>query len=760
MLSRVRFFFSMIGLCIVLAGCPVKADDPVAETDTTATASDCPLGGAAVKDVINAATVTVYTVDSTGTNDTSVSTGTTDTSGAWSAAPKPCATDGVYRVEVTDGTYTSEATKEAVTNTVAYTALVDTGSVDITGSAESLSITPVSTFIDERAANILASSKAGMGKGRYAGVSTLADAIAAATTEVKNLFGLTANPLTIVVNISDAAAVATNPEGTKMGLILGAMTEQAKTFADPGNFITALISDFADGVFDGTDATGAAITVSDPTAGDTTLSADAGTTGFTSALTDYLAGTDNAFSDSGIVLADISDIISDINTAIAASDTAIPTVTSKSPAADATDVAVDTNVTATFSEAMLATTLTGTSFTLKQGSTAISGAVTNADVSGATTSTFNPTGTLADETTYTAALATTITDAAGNALAATTWDFTTGSLYTLLGGDMQGVELVLSGAVTTIAGSSAGFLNHISGTSAQFMYPYGITNDGTNLYVADTGNHTIRQIVIATGAVTTLAGSQDQYITGTTDATGTLARFNGPHGVTTDGTYVWVADRTNHTIRKIVISTGAVTTIAGIAGSPGFLDHATGTSATFNLPTGITTDGTNLYVTDSGTHLVRKIVISSGAVSTIAGTGTTGTADGDGTAAAFNNPYGIATDGTYLYVVDNTNATIRKITIASPYTVSTLVGPSAGLVGPFGIATDGTNLYIGDDNANKVWETVKLSGALTLVAGSGTATFADGTGVSASFYAPRGVTTNGTYVYVVDGWNSRIRRIE
>jgi hypothetical protein len=127
---------------------------------------------------------------------------------------------------------------------------------------------------------------------------------------------LTKNPLTIDVNINDATAVESNPEGTKLGIILGAMTEQAKDFADPGNFIEALINDFADGTFDGLDASGVAITVSDPTAGDTTLVADAGTTGFTTALADYTAGTDNAFSDSGIVLSDVSDIVSDITTGI------------------------------------------------------------------------------------------------------------------------------------------------------------------------------------------------------------------------------------------------------------------------------------------------------------------------------------------------------------------------------------------------------------------------------------------------------------
>jgi len=97
-----------------------------------------------------------------------------------------------------------------------------------------------------------------------------------------------------------------------------------------------------------------------------------------------------------------------------------------------------------------------------------------------------------------------------------------------------------------------------------------------------------------------------------------------------------VADTGYHLIRKIVISTGVVTTVAG-TGSSGSA-NGTGTSASFNNPRGITTDGTNLYVADFGNHLIRKIVISTGAVTTLAGTGSSGSANGTGTSASFNNP--------------------------------------------------------------------------------------------------------------------------
>ena len=160
--------------------------------------------------------------------------------------------------------------------------------------------------------------------------------------------------------------------------------------------------------------------------------------------------------------------------------------------------------------------------------------------------------------------------------------------------------------VTTIAGS-AGTKGSAdgTGTAATFYCPIGITTDGTNLYVADQGNHTIRQIVLSTLAVTTIAGRAGT--TGSADGTGTAATFYNPTGITTDdGTNLYVADYGNHTMRKIVIATGAVTTVAGYAGFIGSADGPVGAAA-FYYPSGITTDGTNLYVTDTDANTIRKI---------------------------------------------------------------------------------------------------------------------------------------------------------
>jgi hypothetical protein len=220
--------------------------------------------------------------------------------------------------------------------------------------------------------------------------------------------------------------------------------------------------------------------------------------------------------------------------------------------------------------------------------------------------------------------------------------------------------VISTGAVTTFAGT-AGYSGSTDGTgsAAQFKYPYGITTDGTNLYVADNNNHTIRKIVISTAVVTTLAGTAG--VSGSTDGTGSAARFNLPNGITTDGTNLYVADYMNHTIRKIVISSGAVTTLAGSAGSYGS-DDGTGSAARFKYPSDITADGANLYVADTSNQTIRKIVISSGAVTTLAGSaGSYGSDDGTGSTARFWAPRGITAYGANLYVTNTNSHTIRKI---------------------------------------------------------------------------------------------------
>ncbi|MDD5594231.1 MAG: hypothetical protein PHG97_05790, partial [Candidatus Margulisbacteria bacterium] len=308
----------------------------------------------------------------------------------------------------------------------------------------------------------------------------------------------------------------------------------------------------------------------------------------------------------------------------------------------------------------------------------------------------------------------------------TTTTTTSSTTTTLMGGSIQGSVLSLEGTVTTFAGTagSAGSID-ATGIDARFNQPNDITTDGTNLYITDMNDNLIRKIVIATGAVTTLAGTGSF---GSADGTGTAASFFYPQNITTDGTNLFVTDYKN-TIRKIVITTGVVTTLVGSAGASGSAD-GTGAAARFNSPTGITTDGTNLYVTDMVNHTIRKIVIATEVVTTIAGTaGISGSADGTGAAARFNRPRGITTDGNILYVSDSTNSTIRKIDLVTlavttiigtpgSYGTAEGIGTAAQVDDPRGLAFDGTNLYIVDYSADIIRKFAAGTGMVTTIAGN------------------------------------------
>jgi prepilin-type N-terminal cleavage/methylation domain-containing protein len=276
-------------------------------------------------------------------------------------------------------------------------------------------------------------------------------------------------------------------------------------------------------------------------------------------------------------------------------------------------------------------------------------------------------------------------------------------------------KVTTSGVVTTFAGSgTAGSTDSTTGTSAQFNGPRGITVDNSgNVYVADYYNNRIRKITPA-GAVSTLAGNT----LGNNDGVGTSAQFNSPRGVAADNNgNLYVTDTTNNTIRKIVISTATVTTLAGSLSRQVGTADGVGASARFDDPRGIVLDSAtgDMYVTDSRNNLIRKVT-TSGAVTTIAGSAAAGTQDGTGLSVRFNEPYGITlgSDGA-LYVADSLNDRIRKVT---------------------------------------------TSGVVTTITGSSRA-FADGTGTSALFDRPRGIVSAGNKVfYIADTGNNRIRKLQ
>lgn len=346
-----------------------------------------------------------------------------------------------------------------------------------------------------------------------------------------------------------------------------------------------------------------------------------------------------------------------------------------------------------------------------------------------------------------------------------------------------------------------------TGPTARFNHPKALTVDAAgNVYVADTGNNAIRKITPA-GVVTTFAGVAGGY--GSSDGTGPAAGFNQPAGIAVDGTgTVFVADSGNYTIRSITTA-GAVTTIAGTALQTGFV-NGSGAGVKFLNPLGLFVKDGFLYIADRDNAAIRQLTIGGatppvvtyqGGITTpvgiaydatngkfaevsdygqivfeiggttLAGTGTTpGYQNGTGTAAKFHDPSAIAYFNGTMYVADPTNNVIRAINVTSGV-VSTFAGTGAAGVldgpngqaqfsGPKGVAVDAAGAVYVADTGNSLIR--KISGGMvTTLAGAPVATgTTDGTGTAARFTAPLGVASDsGGNVFVADSVNHTIRKI-
>lgn len=324
------------------------------------------------------------------------------------------------------------------------------------------------------------------------------------------------------------------------------------------------------------------------------------------------------------------------------------------------------------------------------------------------------------------------------------------------------------GVVTTVAGvvSANGFVDG-TGSVARLYNPTGMTFDGAgNIIFADASNYKVRKMTPG-GVVTTIAGSTVGYVDG---ASGT-ARFYDLSDVAVDSAgNIFVADQSNHKIRKITPA-GIVSTFAGpTSGNLAGYSDGTGAAAMFNYPYGLTiaADDT-LYVADSGNNRIRKIT-PAGVVTTIAGS-TSGYLDDTGTAALFNSPLDVALGSNgVLYVADRGNRKIRAISTSG--VVTTLAGSSNGYAdgtgaaamfrSPMMLAIDSQdNLYVTDASSNRrVRKVVTATGEVTTLAGSGVSGSTDATGTAASFTTPMGIAVDATGgVYVADQTIHVIRKI-
>lgn len=315
------------------------------------------------------------------------------------------------------------------------------------------------------------------------------------------------------------------------------------------------------------------------------------------------------------------------------------------------------------------------------------------------------------------------------------------------------------GAVSV--GSTTSFLSY------GLLQPLGVTLDASGyVYVSDAAYNQIYKISPDGSTKVTLAGSGSQ---GFTNGNGASASFYHPVGMAVDAAgNVYVADEDNNAIRKIDPA-GNVSTYAG-TGSQGSANGYR-TSASFYYPCGVAVDASgNVYVADSFNNMIRKID-ASGYVTTLAGMGTAGWQDGNGSTAKFNQPFNMVLDASgNIYVTDRAGQRVRKITPAG--VVSTLAGngtaayingngASASLSGPTGIAIDGdNNLYVSDEGSYTIRK-IDPSGNVTTLAGIGAPGSANGDSNTASFNYMFGLAANKLThsLYMSELTNQDVRKI-
>jgi large repetitive protein len=364
-----------------------------------------------------------------------------------------------------------------------------------------------------------------------------------------------------------------------------------------------------------------------------------------------------------------------------------------------------------------------------------------------------------------------ITNSTGNLLGSTLVTATaTGSLAVLVPGEMN-----------TVAGNAQWLYNgdNVPATSASIFLPTGVVTDAAgNLYLSDSSNNRIRRVDGKTGLITTVGGNGTPGFSGD-GGPATQAEVSVPAGIAIDGAgNLYFADTGNHAIRRIDAFSGYITTVAGIGNAQGYSgDGFAATSAKLSLPEGIAFDSAhNLYIADTGNNVLRKVNVSTGTITTIAGTGTAGY-NGDGivaTTAYLNAPWSLSvgTDNS-IYFADLSNNRVREI---DPLGIITTVA-GTGMQGFSGDGSDANkavldepasviidpagDLYIADSGNNRIRK-ISLAGTIETVAGTGGEEFAGDGGPAnlATLYGPYALHMDQAgNLFLTDMFHNRVRKV-
>src|SRR6202142_4072942 len=353
-----------------------------------------------------------------------------------------------------------------------------------------------------------------------------------------------------------------------------------------------------------------------------------------------------------------------------------------------------------------------------------------------------------------------------------------GNLYIADSGNSRIRKVGTDGKIATVAGTGvAGYSgNPGQALSAQLRNPRGVALDSAgNIYIADTNNNRVRKVTVATGIIAPLAGTAFVGYSGD-GGPAVDAPLTRPSGVAVDAAgNVYIADTKDHAIRKVTLATGLISTVAGtgVAGYSG--DAGAAASAQLNTPCrGVLDAGGNLYISDSGNDRIREVVAASGTIITVAGNGAFGYSGDNGaaTSAELRSANGVAVDAAgNLYIADTGSNVIRKVSGGNIATVAGNGNRSAGDNGPATGALLGYvdhaaldsagNLYLADSGNNRVRK-VATDGTITTFAGTGTAGYAGdgGAATAAQLDGPGGVAvdSNGN-VFIADTNNSVIRKV-
>ncbi|WP_426672077.1 putative Ig domain-containing protein [Mucilaginibacter sp. McL0603] len=355
-------------------------------------------------------------------------------------------------------------------------------------------------------------------------------------------------------------------------------------------------------------------------------------------------------------------------------------------------------------------------------------------------------------------------------------------------------KITPDGNVTLVAGTHVSTIIDGTGSGASFNSPSSIFIDNTGTGYVTENWSSIRKIVLTgyelkgtlpsglsfNATTGTISGTPTGTITTQTDtvtaynasgySTATVTFTASGQSVLPNITYPAMNNLTAGTSFSISPTNtggavpqttyGQVTTLAGSTFPVWAYVNGTGTAARFNDPFGTVTDASgNVYVADFGNNAIRKIT-PAGVVTTFAGSlsGTAGTTDGTGTAALFNEPDGLAIDGSgNIYVADYGSNRIRKITPAA--VVTTFYTNTATSFGPAGLCFDHSgNLIVAAQDGNKI-ESISPSGVMTIIAGNNYG-YTNGTGTAAAFELPEDVQVDGSgNIFVADYLNNAIRKI-